>query len=436
MTRLFFMLALALTVAACGGGASNTASTGSGADPVAQSAGNNTTTVPGAGTNVVDLLVDGGPDGAGVNRLFTSVTICKPGSATLCKTIDHILVDTGSVGLRLLASALPTDFQLSAAKSTSGNVLLGCANFLDGSFAWGPLALADVKLGGLTASNTTVQLVGHSDYDRFQSQCSAWGDPIITARDLGANGILGVGLSKQDCGSACELQGRRSARNGKYFSCLDVTCTSVTGATLAIDNQLQQVVARFPTDNNGFAIRMDSVPNLGAVTATGKMIFGLGTRSNNQFPALQVLPTTNQGYFFGALSSGSLAGGSLAGGSFSSTFLDTGSNGIFFDASLPNCAYPNDSGFYCPLSDVVFNVTLGGSVLSGQAKGGFTLSNAAALFNKGKAALPTLGGSLNAQGLLDLGLPFFYGKTVVIGIEGMAVTGVGASAATGPFYAL
>ena len=358
MTRLFLLLWLLLTLAACGGGSSNSPWLLKAATDV----------------NVADLLVDSGPDGNGVNRLYTSVTICKPGSPTLCRTIDHVLVDTGSVGLRLLASEVSTDLQLSAAKSTNGNVLLGCANFLDGSFAWGPLALADVKLGGLTAADTTVQLVGHSDYDRFQTQCSA---------------------------------------------------------TLATDKQLQQVVARFPTDNNGFAIQMDSVPNSGTSTANGKMIFGLGTRSNNQFPTLQVLATTSQGYLFGTLGSSS----ALAGGSFSSTFLDTGSNGIFFDSSLPNCTPPNDSGFYCPLTDIAFNVVLG-SLGAVQAKGSFTLTNAAALFQKGNAALPTLGGSLSASGLLDLGLPFFYGKTVVIGIDGMSATGVGASTATGPFYAL
>jgi len=33
-------------------------------------------------------------------------------------------------------------------------------------------------------------------------------------------------------------------------------------------------------------------------------------------------------------------------------------------------------------------------------------------------------------------LPFFYGKTVVIGIDGLSATGVGTGTATGPFYAL
>lgn len=413
MKRLFLMAVVALTLVACGGGGTNSDSS--------------PTT-----SNVADLLVDSGPDGAGVNRLFTSVTICKPGSTTVCQTIDHVLVDTGSVGLRLLASAVPANLQLSTARSGSGNVLLGCANFLDGSFAWGPLAMADVKLAGLTASNTPLQLVGHSDYDAFQSQCSS-GEPIITAGDLGANGILGVGLNKQDCGSVCEVQSRRGARNGKYFACANSACTSVSGTTLASDKQLQQIVWRFPTDNNGFAIQMDSVPLAGAATASGKMIFGLGTRANNRFPNLTVLATTTQGYLHGVLSSN----GPYAGGSFSGTFLDTGSNGIYFDATgIDSCVAPNDPGFYCPPADLVFSVVLSSTGAGGpQASGAFTVGQAATLFQSNFAALPSLGGSLNASGLLDLGLPYFFGRTVVMGIQGMPATGLGSSTVTGPFYA-
>ena len=432
MKRFFCLLTLLTVLVACGGGSSSGPSAdeggNSGNGPNAEgkppSVGNGD--VP-AGSNVVDLLVDGGPVGKKANVLYASVTICKPGSTSLCKTIDHVLVDTGSVGLRLLASEVPADLQLSAAKNTSGNVLLGCANFLDGSFAWGPLALADVKLGGLTASNTTVQLVGHSDYDPFQDQCSSGGDPIITAADLGAKGILGVGLSKQDCGIAC----RGSARNGKYFSCINADCTDVTGATLASDKQLQQVVARFPADNNGFAIQMDSVSNAGAATAKGKMIFGLGTRSNNQFPALRVLATNSLGLLNGELR----ANGILMRGNYESTFLDTGSNGIYFDSYLPTCGLGKYVDFYCPIKDIDFTVVIA-NAFAAQVRGSFTLSNGAALLQKGNSALPTLGGALSAPGLLDLGLPFFYGKTVVIGIDGLSTTGVGTGTATGPFYAL
>jgi hypothetical protein len=48
---------------------------------------------------------DGGPSGDAINTLYTTVTICVPGTTT-CQTIDNIQVDTGSYGLRVLASVL------------------------------------------------------------------------------------------------------------------------------------------------------------------------------------------------------------------------------------------------------------------------------------------------------------------------------------------
>ena len=41
---------------------------------------------------------------AAVNILYVNVTICAPGSTTNCQTIDHVQVDTGSQGLRILSS--------------------------------------------------------------------------------------------------------------------------------------------------------------------------------------------------------------------------------------------------------------------------------------------------------------------------------------------
>ncbi len=43
----------------------------------------------------------------GFTRMVVSVTVCEPGSGR-CATVDDVLVDTGSTGLRLEASAVPT----------------------------------------------------------------------------------------------------------------------------------------------------------------------------------------------------------------------------------------------------------------------------------------------------------------------------------------
>jgi hypothetical protein len=61
------------------------------------------------GSNVVPLTVDLGPvptQALATNTIYTSVTICVPDTTT-CQTVDHIEVDTGSQGLRVLQSAIP-----------------------------------------------------------------------------------------------------------------------------------------------------------------------------------------------------------------------------------------------------------------------------------------------------------------------------------------
>ncbi len=55
--------------------------------------------------NVLPVVVNGGPTNNALNQLFASVTVCVPGTSN-CQTISGILVDTGSVGLRVLSSAL------------------------------------------------------------------------------------------------------------------------------------------------------------------------------------------------------------------------------------------------------------------------------------------------------------------------------------------
>jgi hypothetical protein len=82
--------------------------------------------------NVVSVVVDGGPTPtqASVNTLFTTVTICVPGSKTECQTIDHIQVDTGSYGLRVLASVLT--LTLPSVAASDGNALLECTQLGSG----------------------------------------------------------------------------------------------------------------------------------------------------------------------------------------------------------------------------------------------------------------------------------------------------------------
>ncbi len=59
--------------------------------------------------NVQPITVNAGPANNYANGLFTSVTICVPGSTSNCQTIDGVLVDTGSSGLRVLVVGADPD---------------------------------------------------------------------------------------------------------------------------------------------------------------------------------------------------------------------------------------------------------------------------------------------------------------------------------------
>ena len=376
--------------------------------------------------NVINVTVDAGPSGSGynVNRLYTTVKICQPGT-TQCQTIDHVLVDTGSTGLRLLSSAMAPDLNLSRLTGGGRSPLLNCVQFVDLTYAWGPVATADIVLGGKTATNVPIQVIADPDFISLATACSASVNDkeITTAATLGANGILGIGLFKEDCGPGCTT----NANNGFYYTCTDATCTATTGATASIGKQVQNPVSMFASDNNGFLIDLPAVSPPGAVSLSGFLIFGVGTQSNNRLLSAKVLTTSPSGDITTVLDTQSL----------SESFIDSGSNGLYFDfdpVKLPPCT-GTSSGFYCPPSRVTLSATLVGANRVASSGFSFSIDNALTLFGSGtNSVLPTLAGDISNATVFDWGLPFFYGRPVFFGIEGEA-SSTGTGSVTGPFYA-
>ena len=109
---------------------------------------------------------------------------------------------------------------------------------------------------------------------------------------------------------------------------------------------------------------------------------------------------------------------------YSGSFLDSGSNGLFFlnsatlGAQMPTCA--DKAGWYCPVTPQMFNITNKG-VTATSSSATFTISNADQLFKTpSNPAVPTLGGNWPLSPLVfDLGLPFFYGRTVYTKVGGL-----------------
>lgn len=366
--------------------------------------------------NLQPVSVNGGPVEGQIypNGAFTSVTVCVPGTVT-CNTIDGILVDTASVGLRILASALPA---LPAVTDSQGNNISECAQFVDQSFVWGNVELADVKIAGEQAASLAVQSIADPSGFSIPSACTVGGSGgnKDNQRALGANGILGVGLEPQDCGSACT--GAKPA-SPAYYSCAG----SCTPASVPLAQQLTNPIYLFSTDNNGMSLQLPALYGVGG-SLNGTMIFGIGTQSNNSLINVTVFTVDKHDNFTT----------SLAGQSLTASFLDSGSNGLFFpSAAIPACAAPN-SAFFCPSSQLNLSAVNLGTNQS-QSTINFSVENADALFtdNPTAVAFSSLAGSNGSDACsggagacsFDWGLPFFYGRTVTAAINGQTVSSVG-----------
>ena len=376
--------------------------------------------MPVAGANVLAVAVDAGPTGSGnnVNRLYTTVTVCPVGSSTQCQTIDHVLVDTGSTGLRLLASVLNNPAAYAPVLASGGQPLLNCAQFVDNTYGWGPVVTADVTLGGETASAVPLQIMGSPTLPVSADSCDNGAAELNSVSALGAKGILGLGLFQQDCGAGCVS----NDKSGYYYTCTDANCTASVGATAALTSQLTNPVVRFAADNNGFLLTLPRVSSPGATGVNGALVFGVGTQSNNQFTTGSVLTTSGVGYITTRQGSRTLR----------NSFIDSGSNALFFYAStLVTCSVSSGaSGFYCPTSSQSFtSVTMTGSNAV-SATVPFVVDNAQSIVNTGYKALPTLAGPISDSTIFDWGLPFFYGRSVFFGIDQMP-----SSLGTGPLMA-
>ncbi len=364
--------------------------------------------------NVVPVVVDHGPSGLdAINTLYTTVTLCRPGTTT-CQTIDHVEVDTGSTGIRIVGAVLDASLLLPPQIAADGNPLVECYQYVDG-YNWGSVATADVQVGGEMAKAVPIQIVGAPGFTVIPSECSSVGSEEDTVAAFGGNGLIGIGFSQADCGSRCAST--TSPRAAAYYSCTSTTCTV---ASVPIANQVQNPVGLFPTDNNGAAVQLPAIDPAGASTVVGSLIFGIGTASNNGLGAAQIITTSPLTGYFTTV---------YGGRNLTASFIDTGSLSYAFgDTTVPQCA-GNLTGFFCPttsLSLMATNVGYSGVRIATP----FSVASADGLYASGNAALNDLAITAFTAGYFDWGLPFFYGRTVFTAING-ATTPVG----TGPYFA-
>ena len=395
---------------ACGGGSSGSFAGVGGGGSGGGSSGGGT-----PGQNTVPVVVDQGPPAAGgsTNVLYTTVTLCAPGSTTQCQTIDHVQVDTGSTGFRVLASVLGTGLQatdMPQSLDVNGHPLDECTQFADG-YSWGTVRTADLVIGSETAASLPIQVIGDPAAATVPASC-VQGPQENTVQTFGANGILGIGNFLTDCGAACAA----GAVTGTYYDCPPTgTCAPVS---VALSSQVQNPVALFGADNNGVVIDLPQAPSplTSTTTLAGTLIFGIGTQSDNALPATAGIYTLDPNY--GTLST------TFNGANYASSFIDSGSNAYFFtDDTIPTCT--GQTSFYCPTT----TETLQG-LIQGQNGASTTISfsvdNALTDFATNSAVLPNLAGPAGSSlsGAFDWGLPFFYGRPVYVAFESNTAAGV------------
>jgi hypothetical protein len=367
------------------------------------------TVTGGAANNVIPITVNGALCAANsyLNKPCVSVTVCTPGTST-CQTINDILLDTGSYGLRIFKQALAVS--LSQVTGASGSIA-ECVQFGGGSSLWGPVQTASVILANEPAVQVSIQVVD-STFGTRSAGCSN-ADPTPAA--AGFNGILGVGLFIQDCGTTCA----NSANNQRYYACTGTNCT---GTTVPLSSQVQNPAALLPLDNNGVLVQLPGVAPGGTSSINGNLILGIGTQSNNVPSSVTMYSASaTTGQFTTQFS-----------GRTYSSFIDSGSNGFFFTpptaGQFPNCAAPN-TGWFCPATTLGLSATNTGA--SGAPSGAvpFQIGNMTDLTaNSFSRVFAEVGGTFPNS--FDWGLPFFFGRNVFIGYNGSA-----SSLGSGPYWA-
>ncbi len=369
---------------------------------------------PLSGPNVMPITVNGALCSADSysNKPCVSVTVCSP-DGSHCQTVTDILLDTGSYGFRVFKSALSPALQNALTPSMrplaggSSVEIAECVQFGDGSSEWGPIALAGIGLGEEPLVQSPIQIID-STYETKPAQCSQ-SDANPSA--AGFNGILGVGLFPQDCGPDCA----NFADNQLYYGCRGGTCS---GIAVPVADQVANPVALLPLDHNGVVVQLPAVPIGGVGSANGYLVLGIGTQPNNTPSGVTAYSANAFGEFETTFE-----------GITYSSYLDTGSNALYFSSSsIPQCGTYGAfdfSDWLCPSSTVNLIATnrSADGVQSSQMT--FPLGNAIQAGLSGNQVFVELG-AVGDGFSFDWGLPFFFGKSVYIGID---------SESTGPYWA-
>lgn len=396
------------------------------------------------------------------NEVMTTVTLCQPGSTTVCQTFSNVLVDTGSSGLRMFTNAQDNNgvplvgsaasvFPAAPAPAAS---FWDCVEYGDGSSEWGQVQPVDIWLGsgaptsstpGEVAANTAIQLIQYDPTGVGSTYCppASGGVADTSPQQSGFTGIMGVGLQPYDCNLSLGCQGTLGCTPAQeaagtclasgYYQCTGAGGTSCTVASPTLNSQLvRNPVTALPVDNNGIIMAFTgNIPVAGTTSISGYLTLGIGTQANNQ-----MAPQVTQ-YSVFPFNSTNLQNGTV--GTFATNFsstdlvgiIDSGSNFYYLpppsSGVLPICSNDPSQMFFCPATTqslVAVNTGSDGSTsgcinfqIANADNSYLNAANTSSVFNN----IGATSGALQTGGSFDWGFPFFLGKSVYVGFDGLSV---------------
>lgn len=345
-----------------------------------------------AGSNVLPLTVTG--HNGSYNRMFVSVTVCAPNTNN-CETINNVMVDTGSIGLRIQRKAMAHPEWFNAMAGPNQKPLAECYRFLS-SNAWGKVARADVKLADITAKNIPVQIIDEvarqDDAAPRPESCSSTVKPT-------ANGTLGIAAGhSNDCGGLCQLK----PENARYYDCENGACSAIT-EPVTREYRVVQPIAALPQNNNGYILDTGDAPNNGSGSVSGKLILGIDLQDNS-------LKQKNRVY----LGAHGNVDTEFNGVHYPRSYFDSGTQDLYFadaPSSLQQCGHA-----WCADGETKLNAQITGAD-GATVNVPFRVGNTQQLRASRKGAIPNVA-RVNTESTHAFvwGMPFFYGKRVYVGI--------------------
>ncbi|NTY38476.1 MULTISPECIES: DUF3443 family protein [Burkholderia cepacia complex] len=358
--------------------------------PSAANPGYNGGFVAASGGNVVPVYFESGSSPTYSSNIpYVDVQVCMPGT-TRCVTIDHVQVDTGSTGLRVMKSALSGLDLPVQTNSSDGSQVDECMLYAT-SEVWGPVVHGDLHVGGEAAANLAMQVIDDgSGASSVPASCSSKGALTDTVESFGGKGIIGISQLFSD--------------SGDYYACSGSSCSLSSTSPVTVTNP----VAAFDGDNNGVSLQIPPVSDFGAPSVVGQLIFGIGTHINNQIAGAAVLYTDGNGYVQVGDGKNRMLG-----------FVDSGTASYFFptDGRIPICS--DNAPWYCPPSPLSVDVDVLAVDGSSDRQMTYRLSSADGISQDMQVAPIGESGSVFGDGgsWYVLGLPFYFNRRVYGSIQ-------------------